>query len=203
MRSEVLSLCKELTNEYQDWEFTSGQFKNKRLKHTNLIVSPNWIFSGVSALAQPVAGIENKKIEMCFSYWLGRNEKTYWSFAENLRNIEQHKMRRRFKCVDEELINYIHEIMNLGIDLIADNYDLRDEAHILANLPPLYEDDNGIRQCIAKIIDGDFDFIFKFYNDEIIETRRPKKKKWLDLIIVRIPDLKKQYESTGSVFPLQ
>ena len=115
MRSEVLSLCKELTNEYQDWEFTSGQFKNKRLKHTNLIVSPNWIFSGVSALAQPVAGIENKKIEMCFSYWLGRNEKTYWSFAENLRNIEQRKMRRRFKCVDEELANYIHEIMNLGL----------------------------------------------------------------------------------------
>ena len=64
---EVLDLCKKIALDYDGWEFTAGAFKNKQLKHTIKIINPLWSFSPGSALAQPIAGISNKKIDKIYT----------------------------------------------------------------------------------------------------------------------------------------
>ncbi|WP_264997016.1 hypothetical protein, partial [Komagataeibacter xylinus] len=89
LKGEVLALCKEIANKFENWEFSSEQFKNKSLKHTTLIVGPGLGFRRVGSRGEvtvfPGVYLNNKKTMLLCKKILGRQIYTSSVFFEEIR----------------------------------------------------------------------------------------------------------------------
>src|SRR5260370_42522271 len=62
IKVDVQELCTEIAREFPGWGFSSDMFRNKTLKHTDLIVRPFSHFKGGMCHVQPSAALANKKV---------------------------------------------------------------------------------------------------------------------------------------------
>jgi hypothetical protein len=103
-----------------------------------------------------------------------------------------------------ESLPILRAMMTDGIALIKELYHLDSEEGFLRNLPPKYipgsdkvpydefEKSKGVMVCIARALTGDFDFAYK-YRDDNYSTIFPKKIKEIDSLLEVMPELKIQY----------
>ena len=61
-KNDITDLCGKIAEDYEDWQYVAGIFKNKNLKHTVKIMDPRWSFQPQSVLMQPITIVLNKKI---------------------------------------------------------------------------------------------------------------------------------------------
>lgn len=203
-------LCKDIADDYPGWEYSEKAFKYKELKYVAKIIDFGWVGSPISVSAQPIVAIVDKKVEKIWKY-VGKG--TGWTQFIRIMNPGNPKLQYRIRVKDLEADNaegYIRNVLNIGIRMLEENWDFSNEENLLKNLPVddptmpemkgrLLEDDLGPRYCIARMLLGDFDYIGRFYRDEI-ETIRPKRKGDLEKLIARIPDLKVAYEKKGILY---
>jgi hypothetical protein len=60
-KNDVYDICDAVANEFSGWTFASGQFKNKSLKHSDLIVHPGFGFERGTTPLQPSVTVNNKR----------------------------------------------------------------------------------------------------------------------------------------------
>ena len=203
LKIKINDLCKLIANDYEGWAYVAGAFKNKHLKFCHLIVDPFWSYASGGALCQPVAGVYIPKLEKLWEL-TESGYKNRYSLGEKLNKPGEDLItfRKYINNIDEDHGEaYIRQVLDLGIELINQRYDLTSEEALLKNLPDLpslYEDDLGVTYCLAHILSGDFDFFLRFYNDEI-STIRPKKMDKLERIMAHLPELQANWEKTGKV----
>lgn len=201
---EIEALCKKIAEEYEGWEYSAKAFKNKELGHTVKTVSFLWTGSSASILAQPIVTLVNKRVE---KVWKLTNKGAAWSqFLRVMRpGSEIHPHRIRIKDPEKDNAEgYIREVLDIGIQMLEDNWDFSSEENLLRNLPvdrfpELLKNDMGTRYCIARLLLGDFEYIEKFYNDEII-TSGPKRKEDLEKIMAKVPEFKEMYDKKGILY---
>lgn len=168
LKSEMQSLCKEVASEFESWSFVGNQFKNRSLKHTDLIVSPGFTFQAggdnPSCSINPAIFVDNKKVAKLFKEIIGREGVASFirfqtvrnllnHYPENLRFIGyifQHRQAHMVtgigkqepwpkECIGfDEARSAIKGMMIDGIELLETYYDLSNEERLLRNLPPKY-----------------------------------------------------------------
>ncbi|MDF1762320.1 MAG: hypothetical protein P1U57_02825 [Oleibacter sp.] len=208
---QIELLCKKIAKDYEGWEYSAKSFKNKSHKHTDMIVNMLWTGSPISISFQPVVIISNKKIEKIWKKYIVRS--VGWTQFLRIMNPEDTKLQYRARIKDikgDNAEEYIREVLNIGIHMLEENWDFSSEENLLCNLPvndstlpkgeaKLLCGDLGTRYCIAKILLGDFEYIERFYYDEI-ETPLPKRKDDLEKIMQHIHELRSAYEKKGKLF---
>lgn len=202
---QIELLCKKVALDYEGWEYTAKAFKNKGLKHTTKEINFLWSGSSIFMSAQPIVGIDNKKIVKIWKV-LGISKCPWSQFLRVLGPDGSGKrFRARFQNLEaENAEGYIRQVLDTSIQMLEDNWDFSSEENLLRNLPvdkwpELLEDQQGICYCIARLLIGDFDYIERFYNDEI-PTIRPKYKDDLKQIMEHIPEYKTLYEKKGILY---
>ena len=214
-KQQVNALAKEVASEYEDWEYVAGAFKNKTLKHTELIIRPSFSYSyGTNVNSTPHYEIKNKKVGKFLKRYgfESYNESFTWSYrfiqAGKPDNFHVNQrfynydiiMSKRGKRVSE-LKDFLRGIMDEGIMLLPEKFDFSSEEALLRSIPEVlktYSPQRAVVLCAAKILIGDFDFIERFYNGEIVEERRFDKEK-IKKILDDIPNLKKMWEEHGRI----
>ena len=76
---------------------------------------------------------------------------------------------------------FLHRVIRDGVGLLNEYYDFSSEENLLRNLPKSekiwvqggMELTMGIKQCLAHIVIGDFDFV-EYYRSEAVKTVYPK-----------------------------
>ncbi|WP_076412718.1 hypothetical protein [Shewanella sp. UCD-KL12] len=182
---EVLALCKKIALDYEGWDFTAGAFKDKRLKHTIKLVDPLWSFSPGSALAQPIAGVANKKVDKIYKESV---TKTDWTHRVRHKKFFEGYVAgfRIYDLVADDAEARIRKILDEGIELLNKTYDFSSEEALLRSIPFEIEQVSGVKNCIIQGYLGNTEFIRKYYNEEV-ETEYPK----------RLDDVKKVMEYLG------
>lgn len=210
---QIELLCKEIAKDYEGWEYTPSAkaFKYKSLQYVDKMVEFGWTGSPISVSAQPVVIISNKKIEKIWRAYIGKT--LGWTQFLRIMNPEKPKLGYRARIKDLKADNaegYIRDVLNIGIRMLEENWDFSSEENLLRNLPVndptmpetkgrLLEDDLGTRYCIARMLLGDFEYIERFYRDEI-ETVRPKRKGDIEKLLAHLPELKEKYQQKGILF---
>lgn len=85
-----------------------------------------------------------------------------------------------------------------GLNIIQQYYYWQDEEELLINMPMNLEGFVGIGYCLSRVILYDFDFVYRYVNDEI-KTITPKSTS-IHEIKKMLPVWEKNYLETGSVF---
>ena len=85
-----------------------------------------------------------------------------------------------------------------GLNIIQQYYYWQDEEELLINMPMNLEGFVGIDYCLSLVILHDFDFVYRYVNDEI-KTITPKSTS-IHEIKKMLPVWEKNYLETGSVF---
>ncbi len=101
---------------------------------------------------------------------------------------------------------FLWKVLRDGIWFLNQYYDLSSEENLLRNLPTSekigigggLERGEGVKQCLAHILLGDFDFVERYCSNEF-KTVVPKNTPDLDKIMGALPELKKRYAETGKV----
>lgn len=198
---QIEQLCKDVSKDYEGWEYSAKAFKNKELKHTVKIIDFLWTGSPISMSSQPIVGILNKKIEKVFK--VVDKGTPYWSqrFKIMRPGSDVHPHRYRIKDLEKDNAEgYIREVLDIGMRMLEENWDFSSEEALLRTLPKLLNsEDLATRYCIAQMLLGDFDFIQKYYNDEIY-PEHVKRKHDLEAIIKHIPEYKALYEKKGILY---
>jgi hypothetical protein len=70
-KADLYEICKEVATEFPGWIFTSGKFKNKSLKHSDLVVDPGFFFERGFTSLQPSIWLENKRCAALCAELLG------------------------------------------------------------------------------------------------------------------------------------
>jgi hypothetical protein len=116
--------------------------------------------------------------------------------------------------VQAQAKDYFRRMLADGIGILKNYFDLSTEENLLRNLPTtykwmdkgmgnrgdpgsFYEKLDGIMMCMAALILGDFKFIELYASDDF-KTKFPKREE-LKNILAALPELKRQYEKTGTV----
>jgi len=71
-KDDVYKICKEVAGEFDGWEFASGGFKNKYLKHSDLFIQPGFGFKNGSTPLGPSVWVKNKKVSMLCTNIIGK-----------------------------------------------------------------------------------------------------------------------------------
>lgn len=168
-KAELFRICSEIGDEFNGWSFISGVFKNKTLKHTDLIISPGFGFERETTPLQPSVQIFHKKSAALFKSILGYSQPTsivklqtiahsgvgeansfkspHWIVADK---------RAFFKLAPsaKKLENYYIELseakpilrlmLKIGIEFIESFFNFDTEREFLLNLPPRYNKNESI-----------------------------------------------------------
>jgi hypothetical protein len=62
-KSDAIELCKKIANDYDGWEFISENFKNKKLKHTDVLLHLGLSVSAGRGSIEPSVRVLNKKMK--------------------------------------------------------------------------------------------------------------------------------------------
>ncbi|AXL50614.1 hypothetical protein DSC91_002908 [Paraburkholderia caffeinilytica] len=162
-KSEIFEICQQVAVEFHGWKFTSsGDFVNKALKHTDLIVSPGFVFNAEpSCSVSPVAGIKNRKIVRLYKDLFGREP--FWTLSVKFQ-LESEKYRGAISVkriypqkvpfttaheepncwpdgfiVRAEALTYLRGVLTDGRRYVEKYFDLSSEESLLRNLPVSYQ----------------------------------------------------------------
>lgn len=162
-KNEIFEICQKITAEFLDWKFTSsGEFVNKALKHTDLLVSPGFLFNTEpSCSVSPVAGIKNRKIVRLYKALFGREP--FWTLSvkfqlesEKYRGVKSVKRIYPQKVpfttahgepnswpdgfiVRADALAYLRGVLTDGQCYIEKYFDLSSEESLLRHLPVSYQ----------------------------------------------------------------
>ncbi|MHA6897177.1 hypothetical protein ACQUJT_24335 [Ralstonia pseudosolanacearum] len=162
-KTDLYDICREVADEFPGWGFSSGQFKNKTLKHTDLIVHLGFGFEVGATPVQPSIHIINKKVsKLCKSIFgvggyasivsLQTVARTFKYTPEKLRTgfwVVQDKeeflsLGQASQAVEDVTLDMIEARSALiatlkdGISFIENHYDLESEGALLRGLPAKY-----------------------------------------------------------------
>jgi hypothetical protein len=164
-KTDLFDLCKEVASEFEKWDFVSGRFINKSLKHTDLSICPSFGFDGRSASLTPAVCVENKRCAALFADLFKIKNKqlftsivNFQSFYKELKNTPEYLRQGcwifqnksdilaaamseevKLRCIDlADSHSVLSSMMKDGIAFIEKYYDLSSEANLLKNLPPKY-----------------------------------------------------------------
>lgn len=162
-KSDLYDICDTVANEFSGWKFSAGQFKNKSLRHSDLIVHPGFGFERGTTLLQPSVTVNNKRAMKLSKQLLGAVRETsivnLQVVAHTLTYTPAHlrlgalivEEKKAFLTAAkttpavEEITLDISEaypvliaMMKDGIAFIETHYDLASEEALLKALPPLY-----------------------------------------------------------------
>ncbi|MEF9388689.1 hypothetical protein V4890_24185 [Ralstonia solanacearum species complex bacterium KE056] len=162
-KSDLYEICREVADEFSGWGFSSGQFKNKTLKHTDLIINFGFGFEAGVTPVQPNIYIVNKKVsKLCKSIFgvdgyasivsLQTVAHTFKHTPEKLRTgfwVVQDKegflsLGQASQAVEDVTLDMIEArsaliaTMKDGISFIESHYDLGSEDALLRGLPAKY-----------------------------------------------------------------
>ena len=203
-------LCKAIAQDHDGWVYSAKAFKYKGLKYVTKTVDFGWSGSSVSVSSQPIVTIMDKKIEKIWKYL---EKGGGWTQFLRVMSPEDSRFqyRKRIKDIQADgAESYIREVLDIGMRMLEENWDFSSEENLLRNLPIddptlpkgeaiLLDGDLGTRYCIAKMLLGDFDYIERFYRDEI-KTPRPKRKADLEILMKHIPEFKADFEKKGILY---
>ncbi|MHA6910401.1 hypothetical protein ACQUJS_18565 [Ralstonia pseudosolanacearum] len=162
-KSDIYEICREVADEFSGWEFSSGKFKNKKLKHTDLIVHVGFGFEGGATPVQPSIQIINKRVSKLSKGIFGvdgcASMVSLQTVAHTLKYTPE-KLRTGFwvvqdkdeflslgqasQAVEDVTLDMIEArsaliaTMKDGISFIENHYDLGSEEDLLRGLPAKY-----------------------------------------------------------------
>jgi hypothetical protein len=175
-KSDLHQICNEIASEFDDWSFTtSGVFKNKTLKHSDLIISPGFTFTSLtpSCSTQPTAKVSNKKVAKLFKQFIGwdrwtvgiafqmeSNDYRFHTsplhptniFPEKFAFKDEHGVQQEWPAswiVQAQAKDYVRGVLTDGIGYLNKYFDFSSEENLLRHLPVGYKD-----RC--KELDYDF-----------------------------------------------
>lgn len=163
-KARLYDICSEVASEFQNWTFSSGEFKNKTLKHTTLIISPGFSFERNSTPLQPAIFVNHKRSMSLFRKLNGNELPTsmvlFQVIAQQLGHIPDdlrgvswifddknlqmtlappsEQAKKRMIDISESR-SVLRSVMMDGIDVINKLYDLSSEENFLRNFPPKYK----------------------------------------------------------------
>lgn len=171
-KPEIFQLCKEVAAEFEGWTFVGNVFKNKSLKHTDLIVSPGFNFYGgdnPSCGVQPAVFVENKKSIKLIEKIIGYDVATSFITFQTIRNELQYYPQKMSSItiwrdyfpsfIDDgglrqpwpeywfsydQSLPVLRAMLMDGIALLNKYYDVSSEENLLRNLPPKYQVAQGM-----------------------------------------------------------
>jgi len=162
-KNEIFEICHQIAANFHPWKFAaSGEFVNRALKHTDLLISPGFVFNTEpSCSVSPVAGIKNRKIVRLYKKLFGREP--FWTLSVKFQ-LESEKYRgvrsvKRIypqkvpittadggaKCwpdsfiVRAEASTYLEGVLTDGQSYIEKYFDLSSEESLLRHLPASYQ----------------------------------------------------------------
>ncbi|MFJ3057908.1 hypothetical protein [Herbaspirillum sp. NPDC087042] len=163
LKEELYSVCNDVAAVFPGWRFESGKFKNKSLKHTDLIVHLGFGFEKDTTPVCPSINISNKRLSKLSKQILGADgyassvsmqviARTLSHTPEKLRTgfwIEKNKdssyLRdggdQSVESVTVDILNastVLMAVMKDAISFIEGHYDLSSEANMLSGLPVKY-----------------------------------------------------------------
>ncbi|PXX33728.1 hypothetical protein [Undibacterium pigrum] len=164
LKNKVYKICSDVASEYPGWEFlSSGQFKNKSLKHLTLAINLGFGFTVNDTPLLPAIHIYHKKSMALFKKLNGYDRPTsivrfqtvyqlLTHMPEDLRRIcwiladknLQMKVAPPSEGAKKQMIDVtecrpiLQAVMADGIALIEKLYHLDSEESFLRNLPPKY-----------------------------------------------------------------
>jgi hypothetical protein len=183
-KSDVIDLCKKIANDYNNWEFIGGNFKNKRLMHTDIILNLGLSVSAGRGSIAPSTEALNKKIKLLEKKIT--NEKPlactslirHASFEENY----DFNTERFYTLEDGKAEKVIRHALDVSIEILEKYYNYTDEREFLEKLPVAVDGTFGIQYCLVRAYLGDLDYV-RDYKLEKIESIRPKRHADIDKII--------------------
>lgn len=168
-KDDVYAVCKSVEAEFEDWNFTSGSFKNKSLKYMDILVHPGFSFHSGCTAIQPAVHMRHKKAEKLYKSITGNGRPaslinfqqltTLTHMPEHLRilasiyeyksiNVAEARIPGKYNNAEQmerqmldvnESRAVLVAMMKDGIDFIAQHYDLSSEENFLRALPAKYE----------------------------------------------------------------
>ncbi|MDB0573863.1 hypothetical protein LBW59_24270 [Ralstonia solanacearum] len=163
-KSDLHEICRAVADEFPGWGFSSGQFKNKTLKHTDLIIHLGLGFESGVTPVQPSINVINKRLSKLCKRIFGvdgyASIVSLQAVAHTLQYTPE-KLRTGFwvaqdragflalgqasPAVEDVTIDLnqarsaLIATMKDGISFIESHYDLDDEGALLRGLPAKYE----------------------------------------------------------------
>jgi hypothetical protein len=225
LKSELRAICLEIAREHPGWTFAGGMFQNKTLLHSKLTILPFHAGNG-SYVVQPWASVDNKKASKLMKQILGGamsiSDLSFQRLSDEYRKGGIHRIwRKKLQFIPtsggpvpwpaewrdlSEAPSYLRDVVRDGIGFLNEYYDFSSEENLLRHLPTSekigsqggMEAGQGVCQCIAHVLLGDFDFV-EYYRSDDFKTVYPKRIEALDKIIAALPELKGRYAETGQV----
>lgn len=162
-KENIYSICAEVSSLFPGWDFASGQFRNKTLKHTDLIVHLGFGFEANTTPVQPSIAINNKRAGKLCRRLLGTDSYTsvvslqvvghtlvytpenlrfgYWILQnkDDFSSVGQSNQAVRDTALDiSEARSALISTMKDSIAFIESHYDLSSEESLLKGLPAKY-----------------------------------------------------------------
>ncbi|PZR47985.1 hypothetical protein [Paraburkholderia fungorum] len=162
-KTDLYEICKDVAREFAGWTFTSGQFKSKSLKHTDLIIHPGFGFEHGTTPLQPSVTIDNKRAMKLSKLLLGIERSTSIVSFQVVSQLLKHtpvnlrlggwvvEDRAAFlaaspnpKAIEDQIVDFaeVRDVlvatMKDGISFIETHYDLSSEENLLKGLPAKY-----------------------------------------------------------------
>jgi len=72
-KTDLYAICVDVATEFPGWNFASGEFKNKTLKHTDLAIYLGFGFDAGMTPVQPSVSIINKRVTKLCNYIFEKN----------------------------------------------------------------------------------------------------------------------------------
>jgi hypothetical protein len=162
-KADLFEICNEVAAKFPGWSFVSGQFKNKTLKHTDLLIHPGFAFRQGTTPVQPSVVVDNKRADILAKRIFGGGspvssvslqvvahtlERTpeklrlgFWIVQnkEEFLSVGQPSQAVRDKVLDiTESHSALMAMMEDGIAFIENHYNLSSEESLLRALPAKY-----------------------------------------------------------------
>lgn len=109
-KTDLYAICSDVATEFLGWSFSSGQFKNSTLRHTDLEIHLGFGFRSYSTSVQPSVSIINKRISKLNSYIFGKNKYPVTVSLVNMHTVAH-------------LLKFTPEKMRTGYDIYNDKND--------------------------------------------------------------------------------
>ncbi|WP_155520924.1 hypothetical protein [Ralstonia solanacearum] len=171
-KSDLHEICRAVADEFPGWGFSSGQFKSKALRHTDLIIHLGLGFGGCVTPVQPSVNIINKRIsKLCkdifrvdgyastvglqtvahaLQYTLGKLRTGFWVEQDRAEFLALGQASTSVEDVRLDMIQARSALIATtkdGISFIENHYDLGDEDGLLRGLPAKYETSHVNSPC--------------------------------------------------------
>jgi hypothetical protein len=159
-KDDIFEMCREVAGEFTNWNFVPsiGGFKNKTLKHTDLIVHLGFYFQGgLSCSVQPSLWVVNKQTgklaKQLFELDTGfvsiirfQQESGVYRGEGSVKNIFPERLESKDSqgvpipwsdafIVRTQAKDYFRQVLNDGVRFLHKYYDISSEENLLRHLP--------------------------------------------------------------------